>query len=84
MLVLTLEGSAKRSGSVPPAVSRDMNRLTAASAHEWVLAHPAHPELSAIAEWAREAPRRTLRGNAFGEETTIEPRPPLSRAVRPE
>ena len=85
MLVLTLEEPPKRKGAVPPLFARDMNRLTASSANEWVFAHPSNADLSVVAQWAGEAPPRALRANVFGEEKTIEPRPPLSRslAVRP-
>jgi len=81
MLVLTLEEPPKRSGEVPPPYARDMNRLTAASAYEWVYAHPSNADLRAVQEWAREALPRAMRANAFGEEKVIKPRPPVSRAM---
>jgi hypothetical protein len=51
----------------------DQIRLTAASAHEWVFAHPQHPRLKEIAQWAREAPLRRVEVNKFGERVTITP-----------
>ena len=81
MLVLTLEEPPKRSGVVPQVFGRDMNRLTAASAYEWVYAHPTNADLRAVQEWARDAPPRAMQANAFGEEKVIAPRPPVSRKM---
>jgi hypothetical protein len=81
MLVLTLEEPPALIGEVPSLYARDMNRLTAASAYEWVFAHPTHEDMPAVQQWAREAPPRGMMANAFGEEKVIEPRPPVSRTL---
>jgi hypothetical protein len=79
MLVLPLRAPSERSGDVTAPFIRDMNRLTSTAAHEWVFAHPEHPELSAVADWAREAPQRAIRANVFGEEKLIYPKPHTKR-----
>jgi hypothetical protein len=81
MLVLLLEEPPKRSGAVPPLFARDMNRLTATSAYEWVYAHPTNADLRAIRDWTREAPPRAIQADAFGEKKVIEPLPPVSRKM---
>lgn len=56
-LVLTPPGLAGLHAEIGSEWAPELNRLTIASAHEWVFAHPSHPQLEQLTEWAR-----TLRG----------------------
>jgi hypothetical protein len=59
-LVLTPPGLAGLRAEIGPEWAPELNRLTIASALEWVFAHPSHPQLEQLTEWARTLPGRKL------------------------
>jgi len=78
MLFLTGERPPVTFAEVSDPYVTDMNRLSAASAHEWVFTHPGHPSLDQIVTWAREAPFQEIHVHDGGKTTILRPGVPRS------